>query len=228
MPFYEIPFLTLVIPHACSNSPYLVNFLLFDDQAIIEMTYNEQGESPIQFDELADLLVELGGGSHPSELHGLLCGQFSGGNESGVEAWNRQVSSLLGDEAIGSHGEELLSRLYQLTLNKLMQADFTVTLLLPDDEEALEQRTEALGYWCQGFLSGFGEAAANRKLSEEAEAVVNDFSQISQIQPEQDDSDEAERFFIEVSEFVRMAMVSLFAEFNPIEEPVKKQGKTLH
>ena len=192
------------------------------------MNYNEHGESPVLFDELADLLVELGGGSHPSELHGLLCGTFSGGTAPGVEAWNRQVSSLLGDEAIGSHGEEMLSRLYELTLKDLQQADFGIALLLPDDEEALEQRTEALGYWCQGFLSGFGEAAAGRNLSEEAEGVIGDFSEIAQIQPEQDDSDEAERFFMEVSEFVRMAMITLFAEFNPMEEPAKQQGKTLH
>ncbi|MRI32537.1 hypothetical protein EOPP23_05995 [Endozoicomonas sp. OPT23] len=216
------------IVHACSSSPYLVNFPSFDDQTSIEMTDNQHGESPVLFDELADLLVELGGGSHPSELHGLLCGTFSGGSEPGVEAWNRQVSSLLGDEAIGSSGEEMLSRMYQLTLDKLRQADFGIAMLLPDDEEALEQRTEALGYWCQGFLSGFGEAAANRKISAEAEGVINDLSEIAQIQPEQDDSDEAERFFMEVSEFVRMAMITLFAEFNKIEVPADEQGKTLH
>jgi uncharacterized protein YgfB (UPF0149 family) len=189
----------------------------------------ENSDEPVPFDELADRLVELGGGSHPSELHGLLCGTFAGGSHPGVEVWHRQVSGLLGDEELDSRSEDILSRMYQLTLSQLEQSDFSIALLLPDDDEALEQRTEALGCWCQGFLSGFGEAAAGKEMGEEVEGVIGDFSEIAQIQPEGDDSDESERFFMEVSEFVRMALITVFSEMNKVhEQPPAQKGKTVH
>lgn len=192
------------------------------------MSYNESQVAPLQFDEVADCLVALGGGNHPSELHGLLCGLFAGGSRPGAEAWIRQVSGLVGDEPLDSLAEELMSRMYQLSLNQLVSADFSITLLLPDDDEGLAQRAEALGAWCQGFLSGFGESAAGKKLSEETEGVIGDFSEIAQIQEVDDDSDESERFFIEVSEFVRMALLTVFAELNQTDEMADKKGSTVH
>ena len=196
------------------------------------MTYNEIGGAPVQFDELADQLVEMGGGSHPSELHGLLCGMLAGGNQTSVQSWLKLVTEMLSDEPLDSHMEGVLTRLYINSLQQLGQSDFSMPLLLPDDEEGLEQRTEALGYWCQGFLSGFGEAAAGKSMSDETEGVINDFAEIAQIQAEDDDSDEAERFFMEVSEFVRMALIAVYSELNDASaekaESSASKHKTVH
>ncbi|WP_252177127.1 UPF0149 family protein [Endozoicomonas sp. 4G] len=192
------------------------------------MTNNDATPDVVAFDELADRLVELGGGSHPSELHGILCGTFAAGSQPGVEAWFRQVSGLLDDQELDSRFQDLLMHLYQGTWQKLNQSDFSIALLLPDDDEALEQRTEALGYWCQGFLSGFGEVIGDKPLSQEVEGVLGDFSEIAQIQPEADDSDESERFFMEVSEFVRMALITLFSEVATPERSTERDTKTIH
>ena len=193
------------------------------------MDFNKLSEPPVLFDELADKLVEMGGGSHPSELHGLLCGLFSGGNRPGVEAWFRQVSSLLGDETLDSTSEDLLSRMYHRTLQQLAETDFAIQLLLPDDDESLEQRAEALGTWCSGFLSGFGEGATGKALGENVEAVLRDFAEIAQIQDAIDDSEESEKDFMEVSEYVRMALLTVFAEINQEQGATEnKEQATLH
>ncbi|WP_051785817.1 UPF0149 family protein [Endozoicomonas numazuensis] len=192
------------------------------------MTNNDATLDVVAFDELADRLVELGGGSHPSELHGILCGTFAAGSQPGVETWFRQVAGLLEDQELDSRFQDLLSNMYQGALQQLDQSDFSIALLMPDDDEALEQRTEALGYWCQGFLSGFGEVIGNKTLSEEVEGVLNDFSEIAQIQPEADDSDESERFFMEVSEFVRMALITVFSEVTAQEKTKKGDTQTIH
>ena len=181
------------------------------------MSQNEISQTSIPFDELADRLVELGGGSHPSELHGLLCGLLAGGERPGVEAWQRQVGSMLTDEPLDEVSLELFARMYEQARTQLEQGDFGIQVLLPDDDESMEQRTEALGLWCHGFLSGFGESAANKKLSEEMNGILHDFSEIAQIQ-ESDDSDETERFFLEVSEYVRMALLNVFADMNADDE----------
>ena len=192
------------------------------------MTHIDFGQELISFDELADRLVELGGGSHPSELHGLLCGLLAGGERPGVEAWQRQVAGMLGDESLDEVSGQVFAHIYEFTLSQLGQADFGLKLLLPDDEESMEQRTEALGLWCHGFLSGFGEGAANKKLSDEVNGILHDFSEIAQIQ-ETDESDETERFFMEVSEYVRMALLNMYAELNPAEyKPVVPADASLH
>ncbi|AMO58415.1 UPF0149 family protein [Endozoicomonas montiporae] len=185
------------------------------------MSHSERGQSPILFDELADRLVELGGGSHPSELHGLLCGLLAGGERPGVEAWQRQVAGMLGDEPLDEVSLQQFAVMYESTRSQLEQGDFGIQVLLPDDEEAMEQRTEALGLWCHGFLSGFGESAANKKLSDDLNGILHDFSEIAQIQ-ESDESDETERFFLEVSEYVRMALLNVFAEMNADEDAGKQ------
>lgn len=181
------------------------------------MSQNEISQTSIPFDELADRLVELGSGSHPSELHGLLCGLLAGGERPGVEAWQRQAGSMLTDEPLDEVSLELFARMYEQTRTQLEQGDFGIQVLLPDDDESMEQRTEALGLWCHGFLSGFGESAANQKLSEEMNGILHDFSEIAQIQ-ESDESDETERFFLDVSEYVRMALLNVFAEMNANNE----------
>ncbi|WP_422412877.1 MULTISPECIES: UPF0149 family protein [unclassified Endozoicomonas] len=192
------------------------------------MTNNDAARDLVAFDELADRLVELGGESHPSELHGILCGTFAAGSQPGVEAWFRQVSGLLDDQELDSRFQELLMRMYQGTLQKLDQSDFSIALLLPDDDEALEQRTEALGFWCQGFLFGFGEVIGGQSLSQEVEGVLGDFSEIAQIRPEADGSDESERLFIDVSEYVRMSLLTIFSEVASQEKSTKRNTKTIH
>lgn len=192
------------------------------------MTNSDAASDVVAFDELADCLVELGGDSHPSELHGILCGTFAAGSQPGVETWFRQVSAMLDDQELDSRFQDLLLRMYQVTLQKLDQSDFSIALLLPDDDEALERRTEALGYWCQGFLFGFGEVIGSKPLSQEVEGVLGDFSEIAQIQPEADDSDESERLFIEVSEYVRMNLLTIFSAVAVPEKSKKRNTKTIH
>ena len=196
------------------------------------MTHSDFGQASLAFDEVSDRLVELGGGSHPSELHGLLCGLLAGGERPGVEAWQRQVAGMLGDEPLDEVSGQLFTRMYGLALTQLGQGDFSLQLLLPNDEEPIEQRTEALGFWCHGFLSGFGEGAVGKKPGKEINGILHDFSEIARVQTsgDGDEIDENERFFMEVSEYVRMALLNIFAELNPAgDKPViPTKNNSLH
>ena len=120
--------------------------------------------------------------------------------------------------------------LYQLTQQQFEASDFGFELLLPDDDQMLAQRAEALGSWCSGFLSGFGLATGKRgeKLSAEAQDGLRDLAQIAQIAADSDvDSDEDEADLMEVQEYVRMAAMLMFNECNrPQDEPEAPQ--TLH
>ena len=178
------------------------------------MTFSSQpGDLPvsISFDELADRLADQGGLSHPSEVHGYLCGLLSAGSQLSVQQWLQHLQEQMGDKTFDDPTAQLLSQLFAYTRSELQSGSLSVTLFLPDDDEALGLRTEALGIWCQSFISGFGQGLENRQVSETVEEVLRDFAEISLIETA-DESDETERLYIEVSEFVRLAWLNIVAE----------------
>lgn len=194
------------------------------------MTSVNETTGPVLFDELADRLAELGGEGHPSELHGFLCGLLTAGSSLTAGKWLEQVAEQLGDKALDQKSEEVLSRLFNNTLNALKAGDFAIRMLLPDDDEGLELRTESLGMWCQSFISGFGQGLGQRDVGELVEEVLKDFAGISMIEATESD-DESEKLYMEVSEYVRMAWLNIFIEVNGQPDQKVSQsdkGKTLH
>jgi len=97
-----------------------------------------------------------------SELHGSLSGFLCAGGEALSSDWLPQLAL---EGACG----EVLQQLFVATSAQLRSPDFSFALLLPDDEQGLEQRADALVAWCRGFLGGFGMVAdASAALSEES------------------------------------------------------------
>lgn len=125
-----------------------------------------------------------------------------------------------------------LVELYSQTLAQFESNDFEFTLLLPDDEQLLAQRVEALGSWCGGFLSGFGlHAERQSKLSAEADEGLRDLAQIARIAADSDaESEEDEADLMEVEEYVRMAAMLIFSECNrvPDKDLPGDEPRTLH
>ena len=177
------------------------------------MTSVSEPVSPVLFDELADRMVELGGDGHPAEIHGYISGVLSAGDRPSVKDWLEQVAEQLGDKSLSDEITSVLTRLYNQTLQQLESGDFTIQMLLPDDDESLMQRTESLGIWCQSFISGFGQGLKQQDVSEMVEDVLKDFAEISMIEAEED-SEESEKLYMEVSEFVRMAWLAVFNELH--------------
>ena len=87
-------------------------------------------------------------------------------------------------------------------------------LLLPDDDELIEERADALGAWCGSFLAGLGlsgEISKTRNLSEDVRQALEDLSEIARI--EADGQDETlEKAFADVSEHVRLAALLVATE----------------
>ena len=109
---------------------------------------------------------------------------------------------------------------------------FSFSLLLPDGDNGIEDRTQALGQWCSGFISGYGQASVSRDgLSEDASSALTDIAQISQVQAEEmEETEETERDFFEVCEYVRLAVLMLFSEQHNQKPPSQpsQQSSSLH
>lgn len=182
---------------------------------------NEDDIEPlIPFDDLADLLLPQGSLNSPSELHGWLCGKLCGGVRLDEGEWLAQAWEFL--DAVGGadrEAREAVADLYRVTLAQFNDETFGLQLMLPDDETDLDQRVEALGQWCHGFLSGFGSSGldGNSQFSADAADSLRDLAQIVQAGLDETELEEAETDFIEIAEYVRMAVLTLFADFGQLE-----------
>lgn len=196
-------------------------------------------EPLISFELLNHLLVPVGALNSPAELHGMLAGKLTGGQRLDAEEWLAQALEFLDVITNEEHGVESdpegkvqaeLARLYHVTLAQLQDQGYSFQMLLPDDEATLEDRTRAVGEWCHGFLTGFGSAGIDpeAKFSEDAADALRDMAAIVSIGDGTDeDEEEAEGSLIEIIEYVRMAVITLFVDFGGEAKP-EEQPPTLH
>jgi yecA family protein len=169
------------------------------------------------FDEFADLLLDQGLEASPSQLHGCLTGLLAAGAphepESGLDALTQSMNiDLFGELA------ERVMQLYSVTALALQDDEFTFMPLLPGDEEEISLRAAALANWCEGFLAGFAfrlavnEPAAGA-LSVDVSEVLRDIAAMAQAEAgADDDEDDAENSFIELVEYLRIAVINVFME----------------
>ena len=184
------------------------------------------------FDDWDDRLAPLNALNSPAELQGMLCGRLCGSPLNEAD-WLRLVNDFMAltDEPDAETTDALLEFL-QLTREQLSGEGFSFVLLLPDDEQGMAERVEALSQWCHGFLSGFGAsgAAEQDQVSSETADTLRDFSAIVQIESDDNDAASAESDFIEVSEYVRMSALTLFQRFHPdsVAATAPTASATLH
>lgn len=184
------------------------------------------------FDTLTDLLVEEGLLTlSPAELHGLLCGQVAAGARFDPVTLFARIGELLDLEPFSRELTRTgIMQLYLATLQQLQAPDFSFELVLPDDDQPLAGRADALGWWCSGFLSGFGlqERKGSQGLSIEGQETLRDLAQIVQITTAADaEAEEDENDLMEVQEYVRMAALLVFSECNePDGQPSDAAAET--
>ena len=167
----------------------------------------------------------------PSEAHGILCGQLSGGLKTEGMLWLKQFLLAVGvkREPVKDSCDWFLE-LRNLTLDDLHNDQFDFMPLLPDDEEPLQTRLAALAEWCSGFLAGFGSVRQYKAqdFNEDCLTALRDLQQISQVDTEIDEEELGENHYFEVQEYVRMAALMLFTEFALERDRIVPPDATLH
>lgn len=173
--------------------------------------------SVFDFDEFANHLLDQGVLASPSQLHGCLCGLLGAGASAQPEYGLDALSQALGLELHGELADRVM-QLYIVTEAALQDDEYTFLPLLPDDDEEIAVRTAALASWCDGFLAGFAYAIAGQEkngdvLSQEAGEVLRDIAAMAQAEPPEDESDEdAEDSYVELVEYLRVAVLNVFTD----------------
>lgn len=96
--------------------------------------------------------------------------------------------------------------------DELGAPDMSFRPLLPTDERPLEERTRCLAFWCGGFMAGFGAGGAQLK-SDESNEALQCLERIARAATDADaDAEEEEGAYMELTEFVRVAVLLLREE----------------
>ncbi len=181
--------------------------------------------------EVEAMLERIGSLGGPAELHGMLCGMLCGDPALERAIWFDAVRDELIDAAspLDAAGCGVLEQLFLAARIQLTDETMGFDLLLPDDDELLAERTEALGAWCQGFVYGLGRCAGSSlgALSGEAKEFLDDLREISRVGFDAEQTDEADEVaYSEVVEYLRMGTLVILDALRP--RPTHEAPDSLH
>ncbi len=179
--------------------------------------------APLTYAELQPTVAALA--LSPAELHGGLCGLVCGGGVPEPRRWLTQLH--IDPTGLDGVAIEDLEQMRRQTLADLNDEQLGFQPLLPEDNAGMETRVRALSDWCAGFLGGFGLTGADKAgfWSEDARDALADLERIARFGYEASDAEEDETALTEVQEFVRVAVLLLRQESQPLHAPT---GATRH
>jgi uncharacterized protein YgfB (UPF0149 family) len=174
----------------------------------------------MEYQHLNQVLRSLGLTQGAAEYHGILCGMLCVSDQLpenlGLEAGMPRNADA--EELADAEGQ--VASLHDQCFEALRNPDMGFSPLLPDDDEGLGTRIDALAEWCQGFLFGLS-SRPNLDLehaSPEIREAVSDLIQISRagLEPAEDEEGEEadEESYSELLEYVRTAVQMVFLEFH--------------
>lgn len=183
-------------------------------------------EHTTDYNALAEALHRSGSGWDAAEAHGLLCGRLAAAGGSAGAAWIDVVlEGAAADNAMRRECEAMLDTLYESSYRQLAERLSEFALLLPDDSNPADVRTDALAQWCEGFLHGLVSGQTDKRLRERLAAeplsgLIRDLLQITQATADTDDDVETtEQAYAEVVEFVRVAAQLAYEELADVRSP---------
>ncbi|AIY65965.1 UPF0149 family protein [Pseudoalteromonas piratica] len=166
----------------------------------------------------------------PSEVHGVITGLLA----CGVDIEDKEYLTILSDvfnDGIAFSGDlkKLLVGFYSQIRSTLDNRELQFELYLPDEDESLHDRANALVAWVSGFLLGFGLKQKDYgRLSAEVKEVIHDFTEINQMDTTFDETEEDKQAFHEVVEYVRISVHLCFAELGKSEHQNAAINTTIH
>ncbi len=181
--------------------------------------------------QLEGLLFDVDAALGAIESHGALCGMLCAQGATDAAQWMLHVlGEREGSSPALQQAGKMLMQMHQATMEQMNDIDIEFDLMLPDDDESLEARVEALGIWCQGFVFGLaiGGIKEDTELPDDSKEIIRDIIEISragyvvdeeaELAVSEEGSDEEDEIaFMEVTEYVRMGILLVYEELQPLQ-----------
>lgn len=183
----------------------------------------------IRFKDFEDVLAAAGSLADAAEAHGSLCGALCAMAPYRMQDW---VNEILPDgAALPEESAAIIERVFMATANSFGEQGMEFEPLLPDDEQPLNGRANALALWCTGFLYGLGTAQISDldALAGDVGEIVRDFTEISRATGDEAEADESnEQAYTELVEFIRVAAQVVFEDLLPLRSQAFPSAQRLH
>lgn len=183
--------------------------LIYTQQTIYQVSRMSNIKQLPPFDDMASVFSAAGIHTHPSYAHGVWLGMISGGVNCSPKAW---VDVVIGKPDSWNHlstpVQHMLLALAESSVEQLGDSHYVLQILLPDDDEELEERLLSLGEFCEGFSQAFTNYSAEHGdlLDADAAEALSDIRQVKELSLELSHGPEDEADFMEVLEYVRVGI----------------------
>lgn len=183
----------------------------------------------INYSDINRILQEAEAFADPSQWHGFVCALICTNEYPDQQLWQEFLDLQVDDYSVIESCYSEMYRLINTICEDIQSDDYDFQLLLPNDEEDLPVRVNALASWCDSFLTGMGLSQDNlaEALSENGSEILGDFSKIAQVFVAEDESDTGEEALFELVEYVRMSTMLLYEELRPLSYNVSA-SRVLH
>jgi len=184
-------------------------------------------------DQVESALQSLDADINASELHGTLSAILCADDNSQADTWYQELVPITDDnDLLRQEAKLTLELLYKQTKQDLNDPLCDYQLLLPADQDSIDDRTAALGDWCQGFIMGLMMSGIKdfHKLPENSAEVSQDIVEISRAGSTfgADDAEEDEVALQELIEYVRVGVLLINEELHPQRTPPIPPERQLH
>ncbi|CAA6802975.1 MAG: Unknown protein [uncultured Thiotrichaceae bacterium] len=184
-------------------------------------------EEMIDYLGMENLLSRADCNYSAAEIHGVACGLLVVNVNVDNEVWLKQVFTERDKQNVLQN--EIATELNAVLKNirvQMQDSNLDFVMLLPDDEEVLPDRVDAMQEWTQGFLLGMSLAGLQdfNTMPDDSRELLMDFMEIGQ-ESEFDlgEEDESEDAYVEIVEYLRMGVLLIAEEMQPVDT-----SQTLH
>lgn len=119
-----------------------------------------------------EIFTNVEGSVNAAEAHGIAVGMLSVNALTTVESWLQEI--FTSETNLSTSDQTQLIVLFEQTSKLLNAQEFEFTLFLPDDDNELKIRIEALRHWCLGYLAGVGFARSKHNWLGDSEEILKD------------------------------------------------------
>ncbi len=171
------------------------------------------------YDQLEKALQAEAFGISCSELHGFLCGVLSIDVAYPLQDSIAVLAPDFENVVFSDLLNDKLTAVYAYAREQMTDPELQLELLIPDDEADLTQRVTALAKWCDSYLYGLANAGLQdaTSLPDDTLEIIHDLSRIAQLDGADTGAEEEELSYAEVMEYVRMSVLLVAEELQPIK-----------
>jgi uncharacterized protein YgfB (UPF0149 family) len=165
----------------------------------------------MQYQAISTIIAKNDIETSAAESHGMAVGMLCVNDKVKADYWLQEL--LQDNTAINVEDQGTLEGFFQQTRQLLLEDEYAFAPLLPEDDSPLNEQIEGLRQWCQGFLFGIGAVISKPNWPDEVYEIVKDISEFTKLDSDAE-GEEAENDFMEITEYLRVAVLFLRKELN--------------